>query len=79
MNYIQRAQVAQRILTAAGNPLTVAVTLRGYDDTVEIQTHGPIPEFEYKPETETSHPTCNLERDGVPVRLVYVVSKEETP
>lgn len=76
MNYIQRAKVAQKILTAAGDPAVVAVVLRGYDDEVEIHTVGPVTGFDYEQETETSHPTCRLERDGFPVRLVYVADEQ---
>lgn len=76
MNYIQRAKIAQKILTAAGDVEVVTVVLRGYDDVVEIQTVGPVAGFDYAPETETRHPICRLERDGVPVRLVYVPDEE---
>ena len=71
MNYIQRAQMAQKILTAAGTPDVTAVTLYGYRDSVNIHTHGPLPGFEYAPTREGGRPRCEFVQDGVLVELVY--------
>lgn len=76
MNYTQRAQIAQRILTAAGDVNVIAVTSYGYQDVVTIQTYGPIDGFTYAPVVEGGHPWCTFERDGVTVKLTYVPDEE---
>lgn len=76
MNYIQRAQIAQRILTAAGDVDVTAVTLYGYRDTVTIQTHGPIDGYEYAPRHENGYPIHRFAVDDVEVELTYVPDKE---
>lgn len=78
MNYIQRAQIAQHILTAARDADVIAVTSYGYQDVVTIQTYGPIDGFTYAPVVEGGHPWCTFERDGVTVNLTYVPDEAVT-
>lgn len=76
MNYIERAKIAQRILTAAPGVNVTGVHLYGYVNTVQIHTSGPIPGYEYAPEFEGGHPTHRFWRDDVTVELIYVEDKE---
>lgn len=79
MNYIQRAKIAQKILTAAGNADVVAVTLYGYEDCINIQTVGPLDGYEYAPRHKGGHPCVQFEQEGFPVHLTYVPDEEVTP
>lgn len=76
MNYIQRAKIAQKILTAAGDVEVVTVTLWGYASKVAIQTVGPIQGYEYKPRHEGGHPVFEFTEGDVAVQLVYVPDEE---
>lgn len=76
MNYIQRAKIAQKILTAAGNVKVVGVTLYGYGNKVSIHTVGPIPGYEYKPRHEGGHPVYEFTEGDIAVQLVYVPDEE---
>lgn len=78
MNYIQRAKIAQKILTAAGNASVVGVTLYGYGNKVAIQTVGPIQGYEYKPRHEGGHPVYEFTEGDIAVQLVYVPDEEVT-
>lgn len=77
MNYIQRAKIAQKILTAAPGINVIGVHLYGYRNAVQIHTTRPIPRYEYAPDHGIGHPTHRFSQDDIEVSLVYMTDEEE--